>query len=99
MKHLKPRNKMELIYLFIVSLTLLCIRHCSAQITWNNSGPVRWAENCDFKANDFTNVPNSRAEQCGELCYNTPPCTHFVWTQEVRNLYRRNIQVFVFATN
>jgi hypothetical protein len=40
---------------------------------------VRYAENCDFPGNDFTNV-RVASNLCGDECAKNSECTSFAWT-------------------
>lgn len=38
-----------------------------------------WAQACEFRGNDLTNV-QIRGEDCSQACADTSQCTHFTWT-------------------
>ncbi|EFX72198.1 hypothetical protein DAPPUDRAFT_227578 [Daphnia pulex] len=61
------------------SILILVIRN-SAAIVWNGDGTdTRWALQCDFIGRDLKNQI-SRGDQCGSLCKENSPCSHFTWT-------------------
>lgn len=69
--------------ILLYTLFAFLVTHCLSaprrrrDINWNGKN---WAESCDFRNNDLTNV-QVVAELCGPKCERTPGCTHFTWTQ------------------
>lgn len=45
-----------------------------SKIKWNGY----WALGCDFKGGDFEQI-HAQGPQCGQLCDESPICTHFAW--------------------
>jgi predicted Ser/Thr protein kinase len=51
----------------------------AGKVEWSVGETSEFAFGCDFAGNDLMNVPSS-GESCGQICMDTPGCTHFAWT-------------------
>ena len=68
-------------------LTLLMVSSVSARDwKWGNSNFIEWGNNCDFNGNDLVDSNGyvtgqvSTVEQCQDLCFQNPICTHFTFS-------------------
>jgi hypothetical protein len=68
----------KLYFYFTLSLSLIILIEIliSTEIDWNGKD---WANACDFKSNDLSNV-HTAASECGPLCASTLKCSHYTWT-------------------
>ena len=46
---------------------------------WTFDGNVVYAQDCNLGGQDLSNTPNTKKEDCGNVCLTNPQCDHFNW--------------------